>query len=97
MKTPFIPQVLVDQGGRPLLVFRKGRTKYHAVVARSSDIALVTLDTLRGLREVQRRGEPYPARRCASFWLNRDHRPITKRAKQILRGLVARKTHEERT
>lgn len=91
MKT-FPPQVLVPAaGGHPLIVFAKGRTKYHAIAARDTDIALVTLDTLRGLRELERRGEPYPARRAASFWLNHDHRPITKRARQILRGLVARR------
>lgn len=93
MKT-FTPQVLVDANGRPLIVFAKGRLLYHAVAARHTDIAVVTLETLRGLREVQRKGEPYPPRRCASFWLNKDHREVTKRARQVLRGLVARKPQE---
>jgi hypothetical protein len=85
------PQVLVDHNARPLIVFRKGRTKYHAVAARDTDIALVTLDTLRGLREATRHGDAYPPKRAASYWLNHDHREITKRARQVLRGLVARK------
>lgn len=91
MVAAFNPQVLVDGEGRPLIVFKKGRTKYHAVAARPSDIALVAIDTLRGLRELARKGEPYPARRAASFWLNHDHRPVSKRARQVLRHLVARK------
>ena len=86
----FTPRVLAD-GARPMIVFAKGRTKYHAIVARDSDIALVTLDSLRGLRELTRNGEPYPPRRAASFWLNHDFREPTKRAKQVLRGLVARR------
>ena len=86
----FVPQVLVD-GSRPLLIFRKGRTKFHAIAARESDIALVELDTLRGLRPLMHHEEPYPPKRCASFWLNHDFRPITKRAQAVLRGLVARK------
>lgn len=87
----FPPQVLVDGNGRPLIVFQKGRIKYHAVAARDKDIALVTLDTLRGLRPLERKGEPYPPRRCASFWLNHDHREVTKRARQVLRALASRK------
>jgi hypothetical protein len=92
-RAPFVPQVLAD-GSRPLLVFRKGRTKFHAVAARETDIALVALDSLRGLRELTRKGEPYPAKRCASFWLNHDYRPMAKRARQVLRALVARKPRE---
>lgn len=88
----FNPQVLQPVGGgHPLIVFRKGRTKYHAVQATDSGITLVTLDSLRGLVEVKRKGEPYSPRKAASFWLNHDHREVTKRAKQVLRGLVARK------
>lgn len=87
----FIPQVLVDGNARPLIVFAEGRTKYYAVAARDADIALVALDTLRGFRALERRGEPYAARRAASFWLNHDFRPLTRRARQVLRGLVARK------
>jgi len=87
----FKPQVLVDGNGRPILVFSKGRTKFHAVAARDRDIAVVALDTLRGLRELTRRGDPYPPRRAASFWLNHDFRPPTKRARAILRRLVTRR------
>jgi hypothetical protein len=93
IRAPFIPQVLAN-GSRPLIVFRKGRTKFHAVAARETDIALVTLDSLRGLRELTRHGEPYPAKRCASYWLNKDYRPIAKRAKAVLRGIVARKPRQ---
>lgn len=60
MKT-FTPQVLVDGNGRPLIVFAKGRMLYHAIAARHTDITIVTLQTLRGLRELQRNGEPVPA------------------------------------
>ena len=91
MKARFTPQVLVDGNARPLIVFAKGRSRYHAVAARDADIALVTLDTLRDFRSLERRGEPYPVRRAASFWLNHDFRAPTKRARQVLRGLVARK------
>jgi hypothetical protein len=90
MKT-YAPQVLLDANARPLIVFAKGRTKYHAVAAADRSITLVALDTLRDLRPLERKGQPYPPRRCASFWLNRDHREVTKRATQVLRGLVARK------
>jgi hypothetical protein len=90
-----VPQVLIDHNARPLLVFRRGRTKYHAIAARDTDIALVTLDTLRGLAPLKRRDDEYPPRRVASFWLNHDHRHITKRARQVLRGLVARKREAE--
>lgn len=89
---PYTAQVLVDGNGRPLIVFAKGRIKYHAVSARPTDIAVVTIDTLRGYRELTRRGEPYPVRRCASFWLNHDHRPLTKGARRILRNLVTRQS-----
>jgi len=88
------PAVYFDANRRPLLVFSKGRVKYHAVAVEDRAITLTTLDTLRGLVEATRRGEPYPAKRAASFWLNHDHRPCTKRAKQVLRGLVARKSKE---
>ena len=88
--TTYTPVVLMDRS-HPLIVFRKARLLYHAVAARDTDIALVTLDTLRGLREATRNGEPYPVKRCASYWLNHDFREITKRAKMVLRGLVSRK------
>lgn len=94
MKAPFIPQVLAD-GSRPLIVFARGRTKYHAVAARETDIALITLDSLRGLHELRRKGEPYPPRRAASYWLNHDYRPVAKRAKAVLAGLVARRPKAE--
>lgn len=87
----FVPRVLLDQS-RPMIVFRKGRTKYHAVAARDADIALVVLDSLRGLRDATRSdGTPYPIRKAASFWLNHDFRPVTRRATLVLRGIVARK------
>ena len=86
----YTPQVLIDGNARPLIVFRKGRTKYHAVAARDTDIAIVTLDSLRDMRPLERRGDPYLPKRAASYWLNHDHREITKRARQVLRGLVAR-------
>ena len=82
--------VYLDYNAQPLIVFAKGRTKFHAVAA-DTTIRLVSLPTLRGLREAQYRGEAYPPRRAASFWLNHTQRDITKRAKQILRGIVARK------
>ena len=89
------PQVLMlrdeRNAERPVLVFRKGRKLYHAIAARDDSIGLVTLESLRGARPLERRGEPYPPRKAASFWLNRDFRIVTKRARQVLRGLVARK------
>lgn len=91
MRAAYVPQVLVDHNGRPLIVYGKGRTRYHAVAAAGRRIRLVSLLTLRGLRELHRRGDPYPARRAASFWLNHDHRAPTKRARQVLRGLVSRR------
>lgn len=91
---PFTPQVLLDANARPLIVFAKGRIKYHAVAARDNDIALVELDSLRGLRPLERRGEPYPPRRAASYWLNHGFRKPTKRAERVLRGMVARKGKE---
>jgi hypothetical protein len=91
MTTTYNPAVYLDANRRPLLVFRKGRVKYHAIAVEDKTITVTTLDTLRGLVEATRMGEPYPAKRAASFWLNHDHRPCTKRAKQVLRGLVARK------
>jgi hypothetical protein len=85
------PVVLADEHRRPVLVFARGRTKFHAVVATDTAITLAKLETLRGLVSLERRGEPYPPRRAASFWLNHDCRPITKRARAVLRGLVAKK------
>ena len=89
--TRYHPQVLRDGSGRPVIVFRKGRRLYHAVAAQDNAITLVTLDTLRGYVPLTRKGEDYPARRAASYWLNHDFRPISKRAAQVLRALVARK------
>lgn len=99
MKAPmpkFVPQLFryrdEDNANRPALVFRKGRTLYHAVVATHDAIKLETFATLRGLEPVLTRdGVEYAARRAASRWLNHDHRPIAKRALAVLRGLVARK------
>jgi hypothetical protein len=91
----FTPVVMMPKGSSvPYLVFAKGRARYHAVTA-DTMIRLVKLDTLRGLVEIRYKGKPYPPRRCASFWLNHGHRPITGRAKAVLRGLVARKKRQE--
>jgi len=83
------PQVLLDHNARPLIVFGKGRTLYSAVVA-DTTIKLVKLETLRGYRQATLKGEPYPVRRAASYYLNHTDRPITDRAKLVLRGLVRR-------
>jgi hypothetical protein len=92
----FRPVVIFDANRRPMIVFKRGRTKYHAVAATESSIALVAADTLpRGFVYAMRNDEPYPVRRAASFWLNHDFRPVTKRAKMVLRGLVARKKTKE--
>lgn len=90
-KEKYQPAVLIDEHARPLIVFTRGRTKYHAVKADETSITLVALDTLRGYRELQRNGAAYPVKRCASRWLNHDWRPITSRARAVLKGLVARK------
>ena len=101
MKTPtprFVPQVFAyrdeDHSLRFALVFRQGRTLYHAVTATSSEIKLTTFPTLRGFSLAQYKGDEYAPKRAASFWLNHDHRPITKRARAILRGIVARKPRD---
>ena len=91
----FIPQVFAyrdeDNARRFALVFRRGRTLYHAIVATSDAIKLETFQTLRGMALAQYRGDDYAPKRAASRWLNHDHRPIANRARAILRGLVARK------
>ena len=91
----FVPQVLVyideDYARRPMLVFRRGRVLYHAVVAMHNEIKLETFESLRGFAPLQHRGEDYPPRKAASFWLNHGQRPIAKRARAVLRGLVARR------
>jgi len=95
---PPLPKALkgpVTPRSRPIIVFAKGRTKYHAIEAGDSGIRLIELESLRYLRPVMRNGEPYPARRAASFWLNHSWRPITKRAKAVLRTLVARQPKDE--
>jgi hypothetical protein len=89
-KQPFV-KVLADEHRRPVLVFARGRTKFHAVAASDHAIRLVALDTLRGFVELSRNGEPYPPRRAASYWLNHASRPITKRARAVLRSLVTKK------
>lgn len=91
----FQPIVLLGHNSRPVLVFAKGRTKFHAITTTARAITLTTLNTLRGLAELQRGDEPYPPQRAASFWLNRDHREVTKRAREVLRGLVRRKAATE--
>ena len=93
--TDFTPQVLLDSNARPLIVFRKGRVKYHAVAAGDTSITLVELDSLRYYRPLERNGVPYPPKRAASRWLNHDHRTITKRAERVLKSLVARKGKQE--
>ena len=85
------PEVLRNANGRPLIVFGKGRSLFHVVEATDSAIRLTTVPTLRGLQPLELRGNPYPAKRAASFWLNKDYREITPRARSILRRLVARK------
>ena len=86
----FVPQVFryrdEDNSARFALVFRKGRVLYHAIVSLEAEIKLATVPSLRGFAPLD-----YPARQAASFWLNHDHRPITKRARAVLKGLVARK------
>lgn len=91
----FQPVVMLNHHSDGVLVFAKGRTRYHAVEANGGVIHIVSLDTLRDLRPAERKGKPYPPKRCASFWLNHSTRSITKRAKQVLRGLVSRKQLEE--
>lgn len=88
----FTLQVYLDHNAQPLLVFARGvrSSKYHAIEA-GTTIRLTTLDTLRGLREAAYKGAPYPPKRAASFWLNHSTREITKRAKLVLRTIVARK------
>lgn len=95
MARNFNPVVLQDHNRRPLIVFAKGRTLYHAVAVEHDGITLVKLDTLRGLTPVAKGvhapDDPYPVKRAASFYLNKTWRPCTKRAKAVLKGLVARK------
>ena len=90
----FVPQVFAyrdaDNARRFALVFRKGRTLYHAVVAGPDEIKLETFDTLRGFTLAQYKSDDYAPKRAASRWLNHDHRPIAKRARAILRSIVAR-------
>lgn len=90
---PFEPIVMLDAHSVPYLVFRKGRRLFHAVTA-DPRIRIVSLETLRGLRLAHRKGQPYPPRRAASFWLNHSVFPITARAKAVLRGLVRRQPRE---
>ena len=94
----FTPQVFAyrdeDNARRFALVFRRGRTLYHAVVATSDAIKLETFPMLRGLVLAQYKGDEYAPKRAASRWLNHDHRPIAKRARAVLRGLVARRRGE---
>lgn len=101
METPkpkFVSQVFAyrdeDNARRFALVFRKGRTLYHAVVAGPDEIKLETFATLRGFSLAQYKGDDYAPKRAASRWLNHDHRPIAKRARAVLRGLVARRPKE---
>jgi len=90
----FVPQVLRDANARPFIVFNKGRTLWNAVEV-NDKIKLVKLDSLRDLQPMLLKGEPYPPRKAASFYLNRDHREITKRAKAILKALVCRQPRAE--
>jgi hypothetical protein len=86
----FSPIVMMDRQSVPFLVFARGRKNYHAIKA-DTMIRIASIETLRGLAPVLRKGEPYPPRRAASYWLNHDHRTITGRAMRVLRGLVSRK------
>lgn len=96
MKSPFVPRVLIDHEGHPLIIFGQGRLFFTAI-ATDTNIRLVQLDTLRGLRPAIYHGEPYAVRKAASFYLNHTGREITKRARAVLRGLVARKLKQEGT
>ena len=87
----YTPQVLLDGNNRPLIVFGKGRLLYSAIVA-GDNIKLTKLETLRGMRSAEFKGEPYPVQRAASFYLNHTDREITPRAKLVLRGLVRRQS-----
>ena len=99
----FAPQVLVYRDDEEnvryvALVFCKGRTLYHAIVARRNAITLETFPSLRGFDPLPvglaNCDGIYQPRKAASFWLNHDHRPIAKRARAVLRGIVARKPKE---
>lgn len=92
----FTPRVYLDENARPLLVFARGRTRYHAIIA-ADTIKRDTLESLRGLTPLKYKGDEYPPRRAASFWLNHSTREITKRARAVLRGLVARKPRPQVT
>lgn len=96
MRDRFIPQVLIDSNARPFIVFNKGRLLYKAVHADATQIKLVTIESLRDLRPLTLKGEPYPARKAASFYLNHDYREITKKARLVLKALVARKRQPEK-
>lgn len=62
-------QVLVQHGGRSMIVFQRGRKWLHAV-AMDTPIAVVKIaaDT-RGLTEAQLKGKPYPVKRAARIYL----------------------------
>jgi hypothetical protein len=87
-------QVLFD-GSRSMIVFSVKR-KYAYAVAMGDTIRLVKLDGLRGLRPVIYRDKPYPVKRAVRIYL-RSTQPKTKRAAQVLRGLLRRKNeiHDE--
>lgn len=87
----YVPAVFLDRNRRPLLVFARGRVKFHAISVQEV-IKPITLDSLRDLVPAKYRDGDYPPKRAASFWLNHTERPITPRAKAVLRGLVARKS-----
>lgn len=92
----FDPVVLLDGHADPYLVFGRGRKLYHAVHAHDHVVQLVTLPSLDGMRPALYKGKPYPPRKAASFWLNRSRREIaSRRLKQILRGMVARKRGDD--
>ena len=93
--TSLTPEVFRTHDSRPVIVYAKGRTKLHAIVVKSESVTLELLDNTRGLTPlVTKAGVPYSARKAASFYLNHTWRPITKRAKAVLRGLVSRKRRE---
>ncbi len=53
-----------ENARRPLLVFARGRIKYHAIVPRDKDIALVTLESLRHFTPMTFNGSEYPPKRA---------------------------------
>ena len=92
----FQPVILLDYNTRPYLVYAKGRIHYRAVsAANEALIKLVKLDDIRFMRQAMYKGQPYPPKRAASFWLNHATRPISDGAKVVLKHFVQRKQGEQ--